>query len=424
MATSKTGVTKKEGNTPQGVVIQNITIRPIVRTSQDIEKWRNALKSAEGINPMRVPLYDLYEDLLLDAVLNSLVEKRIHGVTKTKLAFLTGSGEEVPEITELMKLSAFRDLRREIMLRKIYGISVVELIREGGFFKIFSVPRKHIRADIGKVVYEQYGTDGVAYRMPPNNKYIFETGKPTDLGLLLKAAPYVIYKRGGFGDWAHFAEVFGMPFREARYDGYNDGVRAQLELALQEAGSAAYAILPKEAEITFHEAKSTQGSSELYNMLRKACNEELSILLLGQTETTSSSSSSGYAQSQTHADVESAINLNDREDELSIFNELVKPILGNLGYAVKGGMFQHVPEKETLSLKEKADVFIRLKTQGGLPIDDEFLYEEFGIPKPDDYEKIKAEQEQQKKEQQQPNEEKKLSALLDEKLNAFFYPAP
>lgn len=425
MATNKIATTKK-GDTAQGVVIQNIVIRPVVRSSQDIKNWRTALQSAEAINPIRVPLYDLYEDLLLDAVLSSLVEKRILGVTKTKLLFVNNKGVEVPDITELTNYSQFRELRRELMLAKFYGITVCELMILNGIFKIYNVPRKHIKPEIGKIVYEQYGVDGIDYRMPPYDKYIVETGKQRDLGLLLKAAPYVIYKRGGFGDWAHFTEIFGMPFREARYDGYNQQVRAQLELALQEAGSAAYAILPKEAEITFHEAKSTQGSSELYNMLRKACNEELSILILGQTETTASSSSSGYAQSETHAEVEDNINANDREDELSVLNEVVKPILANLGYKVDGGNFKHEPSEEHLTLKDKASVIVQLKRDAGLPIDDDYLYEAFSIPKPSNYEQLKADQQQQQQnaikndDESSDDEEKKMSAMLDEKLNSFF----
>lgn len=426
MATRSTkSAIKKKDESTQGVVIQNIVIRPVVRSSQDIEKWRTALQSAEAINPIRVPLYDLYEDLLLDAVISSLIEKRILGVTKTKLLFVNKNGEDVPDITELTNFSQFRELRRELMLAKFYGITVCELMILNGIFKIYNVPRKHIKPEIGKIVYEQYGVDGIDYRMPPYDKYIIEVGKQRDFGLLLKAAPYVIYKRGGFGDWAHYAEIFGMPFREARYDGYNQQVRAQLELALQEAGSAAYAILPKEAEITFHEAKSTQGSSELYNMLRKACNEELSILILGQTETTTSSSSSGYAQSKTHADVEDNINANDREDELSILNEVVKPILSNLGYKVDGGNFIHEPSEEHLTLKDKASVIVQLKRDAGLPIDDDYLYDEFSIPKPTNYNDLKAQQQQQqqndnKKEDDENDEEKKLSAMLDEKLKGFF----
>ncbi len=35
-------------------------------------------------------------------------------------------------------------------------------------------------------------------------------------------------------------------------------------------------------------------------------------------------------------------------------------------------------------------IVCRLKNEAGLPIDDDYLYEEFGIPKPDNYAELKA----------------------------------
>lgn len=37
-------------------------------------------------------------------------------------------------------------------------------------------------------------------------------------------------------------------------------------------------------------------------------------------------------------------------------------------------------------------IVCRLKNEAGLPIDDDYLYEEFGIPKPDNYDEMKAAQ--------------------------------
>jgi hypothetical protein len=375
-----------------GIVIQNITVRPVVRKSLDIENWRNVLKEAEMINSVRVGLLDLYEEIRLDPVLSSLMEKRILGVTKNALLCVDKDGQENEAVNAVLQLRAFREMRKEILLYKFYGISVIEAMMPNKLFQFYSVPRKNIKPKEGRIVYEQYGYDGIDYRLPPYNKFVFEVGRWDDLGLLLKAAPYVIYKRGGFGDWAHFAEVFGMPFREARYDGYNPVVRAQLEQALEQAGSAGYAILPKEAELTFHEAKSTQGSADLYNLLRQACNEELAILILGQTETTTKTAGKLGGSDQTHENTEDAINMADREDELAIMNELVKPILKNLGLPVDGCMFIHKVDDEKLSTKDKVEMYIKLKKEYGLPMDDEFVYAETGVPKPNDYDAQKESQ--------------------------------
>jgi hypothetical protein len=375
----------------KGLIIQNITIRPVVRQSQDIERWRNAIRAAEALNPIRYTLYDLYEEIMLDGVLTNLVEKRVLGVTKKKLLFVDKSGKEVQAMTDLLNKKQFRKLRKEIQLQKVYGISVIELINDASGFRIFSVPRKHIQPKTGMIVYEQTGTDGINYKQPPASNYILEVGDWSDFGLLMKAAQYVIYKRGGFGDWSNFAMLFGMPFREARYDGFNDATRKQLEMALEQAGSAAYAILPKDAEFKLHEASNTQGGGEMYNSLRKACNEELAILFLGQTETTSKTAGKLGGNDDTHEQTENDINANDRADELSIMNEQVVPILKNLGFPADG-FFVYEEQEEDIPLDIKIDNVIKLRQQAGLPIDDDYIYEMSGIPKPANYDAIKKEQ--------------------------------
>lgn len=409
-------VNKKVNPTPEkGILIQNIDIRPVVRQSQDINTWRNALKSAEAINGTRTALYDLYSEILLDGTLKSLIAKRVLGVTKTSLQFVDKNNEPVEAITQLLKTKQFRTLRKEIQLSKAWGISVIELGVENNKLKVYSVPRKHIKPNEGIITNNQYDTSGIDYRNPPLSKYVFEIGKWDDLGYILEASQYVIYKRGGFGDWAHFAEIFGMPFREARYDGFNKEVRAQLEIALQDAGSAGYAILPREAELTFHESKSTQGSSELYNMLRNACNQELSVLVLGQTETTTKTAGKLGGNDDTHEQTEDDINHDDKLDELSILNEQVVPILKNLGYPADGE-FIHEKIDEKLSVKDMVDVVTKVKNEIKAPVDDDFVYQLTGIPKPANYNKIKAQQEADKKVQQnnfqQPNNNKEQKAKL------------
>lgn len=367
-----------------GVVIQNITIRPAVRTTQDIGKWRVALQHAEAIYGNRVQLYDLYEDIILDPVLSSLIEKRILGVTKCELQLLKNNGDVVEEMLPILRGRKFRELRKELLRYKFWGISVIEPMNKNGF-DFFNVPRKHIRTKEAKIVYEQNGNDGIFYREPPYKNYVVEIGRYDDLGLLLKAAPYVIYKRGGFGDWAQFAEIFGMPFRIGKYAGYNETARVQLERALETMGSAAHVVIPEESNIEFIENKGTNNTGELYNMLRTACNEELAVLILGQTETTSKTAGKLGGNDATHEATEDAINLDDREDELAILNETILPILGHLGYPVKGCRFIHKTEDEKLTIKDKVEVYIKLRKELDMPVADDDIYADTGINKPSDY---------------------------------------
>lgn len=385
----------------EGIHITNIVFRPLVRQSQDIQKWRTALILAESLTGLRIQLYELYEDIKLDPVLSDLMDKRILGVTKNKMIYVDENGEEIESTKDFVKKLQFRKLRKDIQLAKFWGITVDELIYENNEFRFYSVPRRNIRPRPGKIVYDQYGDDGIYYRDPTYSKYVLEVGDTEDLGLLLKAAPYVLWKRGTIGDWATFCEIFGMPFRKATWDGFNENTRLQLEEAMAKAGSAAYAVLPRDTEMEFLEAKNTATSGQVYDDLRKGCNQELSVLILGQTETTMKTAGSLGGNDDTHQKTEDEINADDREEELCIFNEKVKPILVNLGILKDGGSFTHKEEDVDLSPKDAVAIAIQLRNSG-TPVSDDTMYRISTIEKPEEYDQLKADMQAEKEAERQP----------------------
>lgn len=387
-----------------GIIIQEITIRPTQRQAQDITKWRQALQQAEAINPIRYPLMDLYDEIRLDGVLDNILKKRILNVTRRRLILVNKAGEEIPGMDNMLKGSSFRRLRSELISHIFYGSRVVELMREGNELKIFPIPVKHVLPKQGVITKEQSDSTGIPYREKPASNYLVEVGDWDNLGVLLKCAPYVIYKRGAFGDWAQFAEIFGMPFREARYDGYNTQVRAQLEQAMEAAGSASYMILPKEAEITLHEAKNSANSADLYDKLRVACNEELIITVLGQSSTTMQQAGKLGGNDDAHEQTEDDIQADDLEDELTYFNEKVLPVLLNLGFPLTGATFQHETIDEQLSLKDRVDIAIKMREKD-VPVSDDYFYETTGIPKPADYGAQKAAKEAERQAKQKAIEQ-------------------
>ncbi|TAN18817.1 MAG: DUF935 family protein [Chitinophagaceae bacterium] len=377
-------------------IIQNITIRPIIRTSQDIESWRHALRAAEMYNPRRTLLYDLYHDIVLDAHLSSVMNKRIMALTNRQMHYMDAQGQRVDAMEKIMRKKSWKSMISEIMLSKFWGVTLLEYnFAKDGSFHVFSIPRKHIRTQTGIIAYEQLGDEGMNYRKPPYSNYVLQFGEDNDLGLLLQAAQYVIYKRGAFGDWAQYAEVFGMPFRIGRYDGYDERTRQQLEYALEQAGSASYAVIPADGKIEFLEQKNSAASGNLYEQLKDACNTEITVLIIGQTETTDSSQSSGYAQSKTHAQTEDDINEADRDDIISILNDEVHNLFMMHGLPVmEGGSFVYEMQEEQISKKDKLDMDLQIANRQ--PVDDDYFYDTYNIPKPANYEEQKSAKEEQR----------------------------
>lgn len=385
MDTKAKKTANSQGKETPSIIIQNIQIRPVNRQVHDIGTWRNAIKSAEATVPRRTALYDLYDEILLDGHLSSVISKRINRVCNADWQFVK-DGQVIEHINDLIDTPEFEELITEIVNSRFWGYTMMELTNfNSDGFKIFTVPRKHMRPERGIIATEQTGDTGINIREGIYTKTIMEVGKEKDLGILKIVAQYVIYKRGGFGDWAQYAEIFGMPFRKGTYDGFDDSQRVQLEKALEEAGSAAYAVIPKGTEIEFVSNSST-GNGDLYKLLKEACNQEISVSILGATETTTSSSSSGYAQSKTHQETEDEIFKGDRKYVRRVLNRHFIKILESAGIDTKGGKFVIKGEgEEKLTKKDQFEIHKSMKKDLSIPVDDNFFYENYGMPKPDDY---------------------------------------
>ena len=76
---------------------------------------------------------------------------------------------------------------------------------------------------------------------------------------------------------------------------------------------------------------------------------------------------------------------------LDILNYEVTDVFASMGIDTSGGKFVFVPPKKK-DPEKQVNIVCRLKNEAGLPISDDYLYEEFGIPKPDNYDEMKAAQ--------------------------------
>jgi hypothetical protein len=331
------------------------------------------------LTQQRAPLFDLYTDVLSDGRLKRLINTRIEAITNRKLVF-TINGKQVDDVERLTKYTFFNDFVKEAMQATFWGHSLLLLdwatptdLPTLSTTKL--IPRKHVKPRFGIVTQEQWGMTGTNYR-DMNAANIIEIGTPEDLGDLMEVAQYTIYKRGNFGDWAEYAELFGTPFRWATYN--NPQTQAMLEEAMEKAGSAGYVVAPEDAKIQFL-GNAGHNGNDIFRFFLEACNTEMSICILGNTMTSTEAKSSGYAQSYTHKEAQDELHKADRLGVLRILNEKLTPYLAALGYQVEGGMWDF-EEEETISLTERLD--IDLKVASKVPIPVSYWYEKYKIPMP------------------------------------------
>ncbi|WP_143960240.1 phage portal protein family protein [Litoribacter populi] len=384
--TSSRKVKKNPGGAPISIVNQQIDIRPFGRREQDVPSWRNAHKSAESIIPRRILLYDLYADVDLDPHVEAVTGKRRDAVTTANWQFVGKDGKPVDAINEVVDSVGFEEMLQEIINSKFWGYSILEPT----FFKDFNgrwemaanlINRLNYRPEIG-VVAKDYSTDeGINIREGIYAKTVMEVGKPNDLGLYLKVAPFQILKRGSVGDWAQFVQNFGDPLVDAVWDGFDESQRVKLLNAIAALGSGGAIVRPAGTEINLI-ANPSSANGDLQKNFKSEMNKEISKGLIGSTETTEASSASGYAQSKTHEGQDERKNESDINFTRRILNSRFIKILGAHGFDVHGGHFIVQGEDNELTMKESFEIHKGLHEMG-LPMNYDFFYDTYGIPKPD-----------------------------------------
>ncbi len=365
----------KAAHKHEEVIINEINVRSADRGKKDISYWRGALVSAESVYfPNRARLYDLYEDIILDGHLSGVVAKRIDAVLNKEVFFESG-GTKKHEVDCLVNSLAFREIMRTIMETQFWGISGIEFLpgRELAYERI---PRKHIKPEFGIIAYEQTGADGISYEALSS---VWVMGEKGDLGLLLKCAPYSLYKRGGLSDWAQFIELFGQPVRIIKYDSYDEQTKLELKKILDESGSSLSMMIPRQADFEIKDGKQTNCDGNLQLSFIKALNEEISITILGNTETTTSSYSTGYAQSKVHLEQQYEITRSDIIYTAAMLNSpKFLAILQGYGYPVQNGRFVFSKDMDIEYLKTRMEIDKEVAQRVTVP--ENYWYDTYGIP--------------------------------------------
>lgn len=397
-------VQRKKAATPTSVVVHNINIRAPYRRTQDIENWKSAIKTFENeVNPSRLKLYDLYEDICLDGQIESVWGKRLDWVLSKEIVYVGPDQKEDESIGKLLNSPDMRGIIKELMNTVAWGYTLIQInnvyydeTEECWKIDYDLIPRKHVHPEknfrcISKD--QNIASRDFLYMEEPFRRYMIWAGDEKDMGLLVKAAQYVIYKRGDFGDWAQFAEMFGSPFRELSYDDYDDETRVKLEKAMEDWGGMNWMMKPKGAELTLHDVGGQAGSNTLYKDLKDACNAEISKIFLGNTLTTEQGEKGARSLGEVHQEGEFQKHENDKKFILDVLNSRFRAVMKVFGVNVTGGyiVFKE-DEADWDKLTKKWAVYSGIGNK--VPIDDDTIYYEFGIAKPENYEELKEEMRQ------------------------------
>ena len=374
-------------NQPIKLDIRAPLLRPL-----DLGIWRNGQKQFNSIMaPRRVILYDLYFDILSDAHIIAVMGKRVDAITTATWNYVDKDGNPVDEIKELLDSLGFSDLLTEIINARFWGYSMIDCNiyqDDEGRWQMDAVQpeRKHMRPETGIITIDQNGDTGINIREGRYAQTLMEVGKVKDMGLLVSAAMYAILKRNNLSDWANFVEVFGAPIMDAEWDGFDEDQRLKLLAAITAMGNSGRIVRPAGTKVTFF-PNTISSTGALQQSFHDTLNEEISKALLGTTETTKSSNTSGYAQATEHGKQDDAKKEADKDYVRRYLNTYFIKIMRAFGMpVVDGGKFIIPDAQQAVTPTDKMNMFVQMATGLNMPINHDDVYQLTGMKKPDDYE--------------------------------------
>ncbi len=400
----------------ENIIVNKINLVQIRREALDIQAWRNAHRSAENIyNPRRYFLYNIYADVILDTHLFGIIEKREAAIKNNSFILKNKEGKENKNLSLLLNSPNFTNFITDALDTKFWGHSLFEFTFDKNTFTYNLIPRTNVIPERGIIVAHQYDTEGFDYTDAAYQKSTLAVGKKTDLGLLLQASPFVIYKRKCIAEYAQYIEIFGQPIREGIYDGFDDSLRQRLVEDMQAIGSSQIFVHPEGTKINFIEAAEKANSAKIYTEMIDLCNAEMSKLILGNTLTTQQGNNGARSLGEVHESAENIIKDSDKRYIENILNYQLKPLLVANGFSITEDEFFHINESEEIDYKTRIDIDTKLNAI--IPIDDDYFYTTYNIPKPKTTTTNKKDTENNN--QQDNKQESALSSNINKALGFF-----
>jgi len=348
----------------------------LYRGITDISTYKSAVIRAESLTaPQRSELYKVYKNIELDAHLTAAVNQR-KNLTLSKDFDVLLNGEESEDLEKIIKHKWFRDFIDYSLDAIFYGHSLIQFdsVIDNVFKSVELVPREYVKPEFHIVTNTYADLSGYPYLDPPYNNWCIGVGKDRDLGLYMKAAPLVIWKKNALGAWSEFVEIFGSPIRIGKTNTRDEETRANMESMLRNMGVASYGVFDTDDLIELVESNRSDAYN-VFDMMIQRCNSEISKLILGQTGTLDEKAYVGSAEVQER--VLKNVAYNDEFFIEGVLNYQLVPMMTRLGIFPEGVKIT-VKAEDDLSLIEQSKIDIELIKTGKFTFTPEYLDEKYG----------------------------------------------
>lgn len=372
-------------------VLESIFIEQLDRTIRRIDDWRTYVDCAEDLdNPDRQQLMEYFKDFVDDYQLHATRQSRtLKAISGTFHIYNEDGTINDEETKKFMDPQGhphqwFRDFMEYIMDSKFYGWEAIQLgdVVDDRFSYTEKVPEENQIPYYDSMIrdvntgYLGGSNNVIDFTQEPYNTWVVRTGSKTDLGLINKCAPYIIYK-AVFGNWSQHASVFGMPLRHVKTD-MNDNARVQNALTgLEEQTGASFLLTDLLDELNVIEQKGGGDPHEIYGSFIDKCDAAISKIVLSQTGTTDEKSFAGAAKQ--HGITEDSIIFSDKLDIKAVVNDKLIPRMKKIGMiSTDKKIYGGWDFSEKMTTKEWADTILVL-SQAGYSVPAEEVQKRTGI---------------------------------------------
>lgn len=269
--------------------------------AQTLEEWKLALLLANNFeHPDKSLLQSLYNNLLLDNHLGSIIDSRILHSQRSPFKITDNAGNEVEDLTFLLERTWFEDFIRIALNSRFEGAKLIEIYELDPHTKelleVEEIPMAHFDAIRGIIKKTPGDQTGWPYRDGLLANHYIQVGKNKDLGLLAKMAPVILSKKLGFGSWLDYVEKYGVGNLFITTDREDAGRLKQLVEAAKNFKASGYMV--GRGNEKFEIKGSDAGNPANFDLLIERANSEMSKRILGGSGITDEKSFVGSAEIQ------------------------------------------------------------------------------------------------------------------------------
>ena len=326
----------------------------------------------------RYRLIDLYEYGMQDLHLTSIVDSLFHQIVGERYSIKDAEGKTLEDATKLIKKGWFTKYVRGVLESKLYGYTLIELgdldTATGSLKEVRFVERRNVAPKDNLVlefIHDSAGWDITSDEL--KDDYVLVDGEE-GFGWMLKALPIVMSKRFALSSHTQYAETYGIPMIVGKTtdDSYEE--KKSLANDIAAARDSRVIVTGLEDDITFLNQISND-TNKIYTELVRLTNDELTMLVLGQSATTESQAYAGSAEIQYRVMVDRVEAI--REFVQNNINEDLIWRLREKGMDIPEGATLQYSNVLEMSPEAKKDLFEVLL--GSYEVAPEEIYDTFGV---------------------------------------------